>query len=300
MRVLTLGTGAGRPTLQRNASATALEYEGEVFLFDCGEATQLQLIRSPLKWGGLKAIFIGHLHGDHLYGLPGLLGSMSMGERVDPLKVFGPIGIKAYLRIHQDTKSLWVNYPLEVIEIEGPGMILETERYQFFTAALSHIIPCWGYAFREKPRPGSFDEAKARELGIPEGPERMDLVRGHSVRLADGRLITPETLVGPPRPGRSLAYCLDTRPCPEVLELAQGVDLMLHESTFSAEFQSEAHQWGHSCAADAGRMAQEAGVRRLVLTHISPRYTDPFPLLLEAQAQFPATELAEDLRAFLV
>jgi len=300
MRVLTLGTGAGRPTLQRHTSATALEYEGETFLFDCGEATQLQLIRSPLKWGKLTAVFIGHLHGDHLYGLPGLLGTLSLGEREETLRVFGPAGLKEYLRIHQETKSLWINYPLEVIEIEAPGLIFETERYRVFCAPLSHLIPCWGYAFRERPRPGAFDEAKARELGIPEGPERMDLVRGRAVRLTDGRWIQPETLVGPPRPGRSFAYCLDTRPCPEALELARGVDLLVHEATFGAEYRNEAHQWGHSCAEDAARAAREAGAKRLVLTHLSQRYTDPQSLLHEARAQFPATEVAEDLQAFFI
>ncbi|MCC6272195.1 MAG: ribonuclease Z [Deltaproteobacteria bacterium] len=300
MRVLALGTGAGRPTLQRHTSATALEYEGETFLFDCGEATQLQLIRSPLKWGKLTAIFIGHLHGDHLYGLPGLLGTLSLGEREETLRVFGPAGLQDYLRVHQETKSLWINYPLEVVEIEAPGLIFETERYQVFCAPLSHLIPCWGYAFRERPRPGAFDEAKARKLGIPEGPERMDLVRGRAVRLADGRWVQPEELVGPPRPGRSFAYCLDTRPCPEALELARGVDLLVHEATFGAEYRAEAHQWGHSCAEDAAHAAREAGVKRLILTHLSQRYTDPQSLLHEARAQFPATEVAEDLQAFFI
>ena len=300
MRVLTLGTGAGRPTLQRHTSATALEFEGETFLFDCGEATQLQLIRSPLKWGKMTAIFIGHLHGDHLYGLPGLLGTMSLAERQEPLKVYGPLGLKEYLRVHQESRSLWINYPLEVIEIQAPGLILESERYEVHSAPLSHLIPCWGFAFREKPRPGVFDEEKARQLGIPEGPERMDLVRGRSVRLDDGRWISPEGLVGPSRPGRSFAHCLDTRPCPEVIELAHGVDLLLHEATFSKEYQEEAHQWGHSCAADAGLVAREAAVGRLVLTHISQRYTQTQTLLEEARSQFSNTEIAEDLRIFSI
>lgn len=298
MRLITLGTGAGRPTLQRHTSATALEFEGETFLFDCGEATQLQLIRSPLKWGKMTAIFIGHLHGDHVFGLPGLLGTMSLAERQEPLRVFGPKGLQEYLRIHQESHSLWINYPLEVHEIEAPGLVFETERYQVFTAPLRHIIPCWGYAFRERPRPGLFDEAKAKALGIPEGPERMDLVRGRAVRLADGRVITPEVVVGPARPGRSMAYGLDTGPAPELVELAGGVDLLVHEATFHREFEAEAHQWGHSTAADAAHAAREAGARRLVLTHISQRYLDPRVLLEEADKVFPHPEAAEDLQTF--
>jgi len=300
MRIFTLGTGAGRPTLQRHTSATALEYEGEILLFDCGESVQLQLIRSPLKWGKMSGIFVGHLHGDHLYGLPGLLGTLSLVDRKEPLHIFGPVGIKEYLRIHLEIKSLWVSYPLEITEIEKPGLILENERYQVFTVPLGHIIPCWGYAFREKPRPGVFNESKARALNIPEGPERMELVQGRSVTLPDGRLIQASEVVGPSRPGRSFAYCLDTRPCPEVVELARGVDLMVHEATFAQDLQTEAHQWGHSTAADAARMAREAGVKRLVLTHISQRYLDPQLLLNEAKGLFHEVELAEDLQVFPV
>ncbi|MCE9625528.1 MAG: ribonuclease Z [Deltaproteobacteria bacterium] len=300
MRLFTLGTGAGRPTLHRHTSATALEYEGEVFLFDCGESVQLQLVRSPLKWGKMRAIFVGHLHGDHLFGLPGLLGTLSLVDRKEPLQVFGPVGLKEYLRVHLEIKSLWINYPLEVIEIEKPGLILETERYQVFTGPLGHIIPCWGYAFREKPRPGVFNDSKARALGIPEGPERMELVQGRSVTLPDGRLIQASEVVGPSRPGRSFAYCLDTRPCEEVVALARGVDLMVHEATFGRELQADAQQWGHSTAADAARMARESGVKRLVLTHISQRYSDPQVLLHEAKEVFPEVELAEDLQVFPV
>jgi len=298
MRLITLGTGAGRPTLQRYTSATALEYEGETFLFDCGEATQLQLIRSPLKWGKLSAIFIGHLHGDHLYGLPGLLGTLSLAERHEPMQVFGPPGLKDYLRVHQETKSLWVSYPLEVTEITEPGLILENDRYQIFTAPLRHLIPCWGYAFREKPRPGLFNEEAAEKLGIPEGPERMSLVQGRTVTLADGRVIPPEAVVGPRRPGRSFAYCLDTQPCPELAPLAKGVDVLVHEATFANEFETQAHAWGHSTAADAGRIAREAGVRRLILTHVSQRYVDAQVLIDEARTIFPKSELAEDLQTF--
>jgi len=300
MRLFTLGTGAGRPTLHRHTSATALEYEGEVFLFDCGESVQMQLVRSPLRWGKMTAIFVGHLHGDHLYGLPGLLGTLSLVDRKEPLQVFGPVGLKEYLRVHLEIKSLWVSYPLQVTEIEKSGLILDTDRYQVFTGPLSHIIPCWGYVFREKPRAGVFHETKAKALGVPEGPERMELVQGRSVTLPDGRLIQASEVVGPSRPGRSFAYCLDTRPCAEVIDLARGVDVMVHEATFGQDLQAEALQWGHSTAADAARMAHEAGVKRLVLTHISQRYSDPQVLLQEAKNHFSEVDLAEDLQVFPV
>ncbi len=300
MRVITLGTGAGRPTLQRFASATALEHEGEILLFDCGEGTQIQLMRSPLHWGRLSTVFIGHLHGDHLFGLPGLLGTMSLAEREDPLKLFGPVGLKVYLQTLQAVQSLWLRFPLEVIEIEAPGRILETESYEVFTAPLNHVIPCWGFRFSEKPRPGLFDERKAEELGIPAGPLRGDLVHGRSIQLADGRQIRPEEVVGPRRPGLQFAYCLDTQPCDAVLELAQGCDCLVHEATFGQDMQAEATKWGHSTARDAARMAKEAGAKKLILTHLSSRYLDPSALLQEAAGLFENTALAADLETFLI
>ena len=299
MRVITLGTGAGRPTLHRYASATALEYEGEVLLFDCGEGAQLQLMRSPLHWGRLSNIFIGHLHGDHLYGLPGLLGSLSLSERQEPLRVFGPAGLRAYMETLQAIQSLWLRFPLELVEIEAPGRILETPSYEIFTAPLKHVITCWGFRFSEKPRPGIFNEKRAEDLGIPDGPLRGELVQGRSIRLPDGRTVQPQDVVGPRRPGRQFAYCLDTEPCEAVLELAQGADCMVHESTFGKDLQSEANRWGHSTAADAARMAKEAKAKQLVLTHVSSRYTEPEALLNEAATIFENSVIAEDLKVFL-
>lgn len=300
MRIITLGTGAGRPTPQRSASAVALEYEGDVILFDCGEGTQVQLARSPLKWGSIPAIFIGHLHGDHVSGLPGLLGTWSLGDRNAPLKVFGPPGIKSYIRFLQEMKTLWIQYPLEVIEVRKPGLLLETEDYQVETIRLNHIIECWGYVFREKDRPGRFDEAKAERLGIPPGPLRARLVKGEAVTLEGGLTVQPGEIVGPKRPGRSAAYCLDTAPCKNAVALAQGVDLLIHEATFDDSVRDEMQKWGHSTAGQAAETARDAGVQRLILTHVSPRYPDPRILLNQAQTIFPESVLAEDLSEFVV
>jgi ribonuclease Z len=300
LRVITLGTGAGRPTPIRSASATALEYEGDVILFDCGEGTQVQLARSTLRWGAVSAIFIGHLHGDHISGLPGLLGTWSLSDRTTSLKIFGPPGIRSYLDFLQRLKTLWIQYPVEVVEITGPGVILDEKEYQVETSRLDHIIECWGYVFREKPRPGYFDEEKAKDLGIPPGPERARLVRGESVKSQSGTMVRPEEVVGPPRRGRSVAYCLDTTPCKNDVALARGVDLLIHEATFDDSLREEMKSWGHSTAAQAAEVAKEAQARQLVLTHLSPRYPDPSPLLIEAQKIFPATEMAHDLSEFKV
>lgn len=300
MRVITLGTGAGRPTLKRSASATGLEFEGETFLFDCGEGTQTQLMKSPFKWGKMTAIFIGHLHGDHVNGLPGLLGTLSLSGREEPLKVFGPVGLKQLLQAHRDCQSIGVQYPLEIIEITQSTCLLDGKNYQIHTKPLSHVIPCWGYIFQEKIRPGKFNREKADQEGIPSGPYRAQLVQGSSITLNDGRTFDPQDFVGPPRPGRSFAYCLDTRRSPEAVALAQGVDLLLYEATFSAKDNLDASDWGHSTAADAAHVAVDAGVDTLVLTHISQRYPSPHLLLEEASAIFPKTRMASDLQVFRV
>lgn len=298
MRIITLGTGAGRPTLLRSTSATGLEFEGEIFLFDCGEGAQIQLMRSPLKWGKLSAIFIGHLHGDHVNGLPGLLGTLSLSDRQEPLQVFGPSGIKKYLQLLLDCKNLWLRYPTEIHEIREPGVLLEGSTYQIETQRLDHSIECWGYVFREKTRRGHFNGRKADQMGIPAGPLRAALVHGEAVQLENGTVARPEDFLGPPRPGRSVAYCLDTKPCEGVIRLARGADLLIHEATFDQSYREEANAWGHSTAADAAQAAKEAGAKRLVLTHISQRYSEDGLLSEEATPIFPGTEMAQDLKIF--
>lgn len=298
MRVITLGTGAGRPTLRRASSAVVLEYTGQVILFDCGEGTQLQLMKSPLHWGALRAVFIGHLHGDHVNGLPGLLGTMSLSDRREPLVVFGPKGIREFLHIHQKFQSMLLRYPLEIREIEAAGVIYRGEGFQVETLALRHSIPCWGYLFREDRQRGRFDGAKADREGIPDGPLRGELTRGNPITLEDGRRFEPKDFIGPSRPGRTVAYCLDTKPCEQAVRLADAVDLLIYEATFGSEHQDEAHDWGHSTAADGARIAREAGAKRLILTHISQRYSETETLLEEARRIFKEVGIASDLEAF--
>jgi ribonuclease Z len=300
MRLITLGTGAGRPSLIRNSSATALEYEGDLLLFDCGEATQHQLMKAEVRWGKLDAVFIGHLHGDHLNGLPGLLGTFSMSERQAPLKVFGPPGIARYVQLLQECKTLWVTFSLEVHEIRQSGVLLETPRYAVTAAPLDHVIECWGFRFQEKDRPGHFDAKRAAQLGVPDGPERARLVKGEAVTLPDGRVIRPEACVGPKIPGRSVAYCCDTKPCASELALTQGADWVVHEATFEEALKAEANAWGHSTTVDAARIARESSARRLLMTHISQRYQDGTALLREALEVFPETTLAVDLGVYEV
>lgn len=298
MRIITLGTGAGRPTLRRSSSAVALEHQGRTFLFDCGEGTQLQLMKSPLHWGKLQAVFIGHLHGDHVNGLPGLLGTLSLSDRQDPLSVYGPKGIQDFLAVHQKYQSMSLRYSLKVHEINQAGVLHRGEDFQVETYPLTHSIPCWGYVFRENQLRGHFDGEKAEREGIPSGPLRAQLIEGKTITLKDGRKFRPDEFLGPPRPGRSVAYCLDTKPCEEAVKMAKGVDLLIYEATFCEEHGTEAHDWGHSTAADGARIASQAGVKRLILTHISQRYSDPGILLEQARLIFSEVNIANDLDIF--
>ncbi len=298
MRVITFGTGAGRPTLHRAASAVGLEIQGETFLFDCGEGTQLQLMKSPFKWGKLEAIFIGHLHGDHVNGLPGLLGTLSLSDRVAPLRVFGPKGLKKFIGALMECQSTSLHYPLLLEEVDSPGKIFESKTGWVETHPLEHSIECWGYVFREWPRPGHFNVERAERIGLDPGPLRAKLIQGEAVSWKSGEILLPEDFVGPERPGRSMAYCLDTRPCAGAVDLAKNVDLLVYEATFAAAIQQEAHAYGHSASIDGAEVAKAAGVKRLVLTHFSQRYGDVRALHREAAEIFPETFMAHDLAVF--
>jgi ribonuclease Z len=298
MRVIPLGTSSGKPTLKRNVSALAVAREAEWLLFDCGEGAQIQLARAGLSSSRLSAVFITHLHGDHFNGLSGLLSTMGLDRRASDLTLVGPRGIREYLDVLARLKVLFVNYPVELKEFSSLpelSVVHETKEYKVSACELDHRLFALGYRLEEHPRPGRFNVEQARELGVPEGALWGQLQSGKEVRLEDGSVVYPSQVLGSPRPGKSIAYCLDTRPCAQAVELAKGVDLLIHEATYTEEFAAEASKYGHSTAAQAARTAVEAGARRLLLTHFSSRFPDPSPLLEEARAIFPETILAEDL-----
>lgn len=289
-----LGSGASLPTLQRQTTAVAVQREGDLYLLDCGEGTQIQWRRAGLRFSKLRAICISHLHGDHVNGLVGFLQTLSLGGREHPLEVIGPPGIKALLDAARRHVGLRLAYPFTVQESEG-GTVLTGAGHTIRCARLDHGIATLGYVIEEAAKPGRFDVDEARRLGVPEGPLFGKLQRGEAVELEGGGRVEPAQVLGAPRPGRRIAYCVDTRPCGAAVDLALDADVFLCDATFTDELTLEARNRGHSTARQAAEMALQAGARRLVLIHVSARYHDARPLLDEAARVFPDVVVAYDL-----
>jgi ribonuclease Z len=292
VRITFLGTAAARPTVNRNVSSLVVQREGELMMFDCGEGTQRQMMRYGTGFN-LQDIFFSHLHGDHFLGVIGLLRTMGLQDRTEPIHLWTPQGTETTLR---HAVELGIDrVPFEVV-IHGlePGERIERGDYHLEGYRVSHKGRSLGYALVEKERPGRFHPETARELGVPEGPLWGKLHRGETVEV-EGRAIRPEQLVGPSRPGRRIVYTGDTRPSARTREVARGADLLIHEATFANDEADRAHATGHSTARDAATIARDAGVLRLALTHFSPRYADD-PRLLEREARsvFPDTIAAYD------
>lgn len=262
------------PTLTRGLSSTALIREGDVFLFDCGEGTQLQLMRSGVKRSRIHSIFIGHLHGDHLYGIAGLLSTLHLDGREEPLNVFGPEGLRVFLNAAFRTSELQFTFKLTVREFPRGyrGRVLDEEEFYVDALPLDHSIFCLGWRFQEKDKPGIFNLERAQELGIPRGPLYGKLQHGEPITLANGRTITPEMVLGPARPGKSVVYCLDTQFSQRSIQLADKCTALIHETTFGPDAIDLARDRKHSTMEDAARVAKEAGAANLIATHFSSRY----------------------------
>jgi ribonuclease Z len=293
LSVTFLGTAASIPTIDRNVAALAVQREGEMLLFDCGEGTQRQMMRYGVGFS-FREIFFTHYHADHMLGVTGLLRTLGLQDRSQPVTLFGPRGAQ---RILGAAISLGIErnkFPVEILEIK-PGDRLIRGEYDIVVFETEHRADTLGFALVEHPRLGRFNPERARNLGIPEGPLWGRLHKGETVTLEDGRTFIPADLVGAPRSGRSLVYTGDTRPSLAVIQAAKEADLLIHEATFGGDELARAKETGHSTAAEAARVALEAGARRLVLTHISSRYNrDTSELLAEAKAVFPETVIARD------
>lgn len=291
--VIFLGTGGSWPTVKRNVSSIAIKRGGEIILFDCGEGTQRQFQRSGLSYMQIKSIFISHFHGDHFLGLPGLIQTMQLNDRKDPLMIYGPKGTSRLAEVIKHLGYFKPSYKIEGIDVDE-GDEIRFDGYGVKPFRVNHNVPALGFVLEEDKRPGRFNKKRALELGIPEGPLFGKLQRGESVKLKDGRVITPDMVLGPPRPGRKIVYSGDTKPCEKIIEYARNADLLIHDATFLSDLEDVALEYGHSTARQAAEIAKKANVDRLILTHISPRYIDDDKIEKEAREIFENTLVAKD------
>ncbi|MBW4655051.1 MAG: ribonuclease Z [Kaiparowitsia implicata GSE-PSE-MK54-09C] len=300
MQITFLGTSSGVPTRSRNVSSIALRLpqRAEVWLFDCGEGTQHQLLRSDLKVSQITRIFITHMHGDHIYGLMGLLASCGLAGNPSRIDIYGPPKLDEYLRASGRYSQLRFSYPVKVHTVT-PGMVLNDGEFSVTCAELTHRVPAFGYRVTEADRPGRFDVERAAKLGIPSGPIYGQLKRGEAVTLPDGRIVNGTDLCGEPQMGRRFVYCTDTIYCDNAVELARDADVLVHEATFAHQDAELAYQRLHSTSTMAAQVALNAGVQQLIMTHFSPRYAPGNAIALddlkqEAKAIFPNTLMAHD------
>lgn len=294
MQVIFLGTAGSIPTMQRALPAIAVKRKDELIIFDCGEGVQRQMIRTKVGFHKKTKIFITHMHGDHVLGLPGLIQTMSLLDRRKELEIYGPIGIRAFIEAIRQTVPFGLTFPITLKEIIEEGIVCEEKEYTVQTVSVNHVVPAFAYALIEKPRAGRFNKDKAKKLGVPEGHLWSKLQHGDSVKLSNGKTIKPEAVLGQPRQGRKIVYTGDTRPSQTLVKLAEKADLLIHEATFADELKERAKEDGHSTPSEVARIAKKAKVKRLVLTHISARYAASDSLLKQAKKIFKSTVVAED------
>jgi ribonuclease Z len=291
-----LGSGGMAPLPNRHLTSVLLRREGDLFLFDCGEGTQVSLRRLNLRWKKISAVFISHLHADHVTGLPGMLMLSSQVDRDDPLYIFGPPHLAEYIEANRRTLDMYINYEIKVVEIgrEG-GVVYKGAGFQVRAFPLRHTKPCLGYTLEEDTRPGEFHPDKAEALGVPRGPLWSTLQGGGTV-AADGREVRPEDVLGPPRSGRKFSFVTDTLAFPAIADEVSGSDFFVCEGMFEDALLESAVEKKHMTAVQAARIALAAGVKKLALIHYSPRYTnyDLKRVLKEAAEIFPATVLSRD------
>ena len=294
IRVTFLGTAGSVPTQTRSLPAVLIKRQNEQLMFDCGEGAQRQMVKAKVGFHKETKMFISHMHGDHVLGLPGLLQTMALMDRQKKLEIYGPEGIKQFLECVRESLQFGLTFPVEIHEIYDMGVVCDEKDYVVEAAKSNHVIPSLAYAFVEKPRPGKFYPEKARALGVPEGELWSKLQQGDTVKLPNGRVIYPADVMGSPRQGRKIVYTGDTRPFKGFAKFAAGADLVIHESTLDDTLSEKAEIDGHSTPGQAGQQAKKAKAKKLILTHISARYPDAGLLLEQAKKVFENTLVAED------
>ena len=296
MEAFILGCGGMMPLPYRHLTSVLLRREGDLFLFDCGEGTQVSLRRLNLKWKKIDAIFISHTHADHVTGLPGILMLNAQVDRTEPLYIYGPPKIKEYVETSRKVLDMYINYPIVVKEIEAPCVVHSGKDFYIRAFPLEHTKVCVGYTLEELDRPGEFNPDKARELGVPVGPLWAQLQNGFEVQAADGTIVKPEQVLGEKRSGRKFSFVTDTLYKKTIADEVRGSDLLVCEGMFESELIDQAKEKKHMTAVQAATIAKDADVRRMCMIHYSPRYTDREleKLLTEAKEVWPKAELSRD------
>lgn len=296
MEAFILGCGGMMPLPYRHLTSVLLRRDGDLFLFDGGEGTQVSLRRLNLKWKKINAIFVSHTHADHVTGLPGILMLSAQVERTEPLYIYGPPKIAEYIETSRKVLDMYINYPIVVKEITAPCIVHHGEDYYIRCFPLDHTKTCVGYTLEELDRPGEFNPKKALQLGVPVGPLWGQLQKGNNVQNSEGKTVRPEDVMGAKRSGRKFSFVTDTLYKNTIAKEVQGSDLLICEGMFEDELIDQAREKKHMTASQAATIARDANVKRMCMIHYSPRYTDKeLPKLLEqAKKIFPAAELSKD------
>ncbi|MFH1240328.1 MAG: ribonuclease Z [Candidatus Diapherotrites archaeon] len=296
MKLVFLGTGASNPTKKRNLSSVALKFNGEWLLFDCAEGTQRQMLHTNVSYMKVNHIFITHFHGDHILGLPGLVATMAIHEREEDLHIYGPKGVRkligSLMKVAGDQMTFKIKY--HEVPLNG-GEILKDENFSVRSVPLKHNTKCFGYVFKEKDKEGKFMRNKAEELGIPVGPLYSKLATGENVTV-NGQIFRPEDVMdySKGKKGRKISYIVDTMPNEKYFKAIEDSDLLIHESSFADELEKRAKETSHSTSKQAAEVAKKCNVKRLILTHVSPRYKNDKDILADAKKVFKNTKVAED------
>ncbi|MCW4025407.1 MAG: ribonuclease Z [Candidatus Bathyarchaeota archaeon] len=293
VRVVFLGTSGSVPTLKRSLPCIVVQTDKGLWMFDCGEGAQRQMMQNKVSFHKKLKILITHLHGDHMLGLPGLLQTMALMDRKEPVQVYGPVGLATFLQCTKDTLNFGLTYPVEIYEIMGEGTVCEEDECTLQAVKSNHSIEGFCFALIEKPRPGRFYPQKAKALGVPAGELWSKLQQGEEI-VVDEKTVLPSQVMGPVRAGRKIVYTGDTKPFAGFAEFARDADLLIHECTFDDSMVERADVDGHSTPKQAAGQAKAAKAKRLVLTHISARYSDATVLLEQAKTVFADVVVAED------
>ncbi|MCL2602186.1 MAG: ribonuclease Z [Treponema sp.] len=300
LEAFVLGCGGTMPLPNRHLSSVLLRREGDLFLFDCGEGTQVSLRRLNLRWKKISVIFISHTHADHVTGLPGILMLSSQVDRDDPLYIVGPPKIAEYIETSRRVLDMYINYQIVVREITEPGVVFEGDGFRVRAFALRHTKTCYGYTLEEDPRPGEFHPEKAEALGVKRGPLWAVLQSGQTVKAVDGSDVRPDQVLGAGRTGRKFSMVTDTLAFPQIANDVAGSDLFICEGMFERALEETAREKMHMTAEQAARIARAAKVKKLALIHYSPRYTEYElkQVIKEAEAVFPQSVLSRDRMVF--